>query len=63
MQATLFPRMHEGEWFAANIFTGTEKNMLNLQLKLMPESTCLDTTFFAGMVAEKYFAVNFQIVG
>ena len=54
--------MHEGEWFAAKIFTGTAKK-LKLQLTLMPVDTWLDNTSVPGMDVEKYFAVKLQLVG
>ena len=55
--------IHEGGWFAAHIVTGNSKQLLELQLTLMPAATCLGNTFVAGMAAEKYFAVTLQFVG
>ena len=55
--------IHEGGWFAAHIVTGNSKQLLELQLTLMPAATCLGNTFVAVMAAEKYFAVTLHFVG
>ena len=39
------------------------KKLVQLQLTLMATDTSFDNTFVAGLAAEKYFAVNLQLVG
>ena len=63
MQSTPSLGLHDGEWFAANIFTGTAKTLLKLQITLMPTATCLDNIFVSGMDTGKYFAVKLQLLG
>ena len=57
-QATLSPRMNEGEWFAANIFTGTAKQLLKLQLTLTATANCLDNTIVSVMAAQNILQLS-----
>ena len=40
-----------------------KKKKVQLQLTLMAAATIFDNTFIAGLAAEKYFAVNLQLLG
>ena len=57
-QATHIMGLQNIELFAANIWTGTVKNMVQLQITLMSAATSFDNTFVAGLAAETYFLVN-----
>ena len=49
--------------FAANIWSGTEKNLVPLKLTLMAPATSFNNTFVAGLASKTYFAVKLQLVG
>ena len=50
--------IHDIELFESNIWTGTAKQLVQLLLPPMATVTSFDSTYIAGLAAEKYFAVN-----
>ena len=50
------------ELFEANIRTGPEKQLVQLQLTLMAEATSSNNSFIATLAVEKYFAAKLQLV-
>ena len=62
-QATPILGLHDIELFAANIWTGTTKILVQLYLTLMAAATSFGNTFVAGLATEKYIPVKLQLVG
>ena len=62
-RATPILGLHDIEWFSGNIWTGTVKILVDIQLTLMAAATIFNNSFVAGLAAETYFAVKLQLLG